>query len=691
MPAQKPVGDLSRGVGLVFLPTTMAEMTASQVDEYAQLIAPFVSEQRESLGAADVTKAFERARGDPGFRDCIRQGAVEAVHFLVPEAMPELDYCKWNGDGHYNMSKFPGLQPPTLGQVVCFLRLLDVIVAKGAAATIVVCSPERQATVAVLAGAALILQQELDAESAWEELQRCAPAISPSVDKAWDRFPGPFSRSGIKTKTSLRVCDCLAGLVAAKELGWLENYTTFDVASWTLLRRKFDASWLIPGEMLALANPWGTSLNPAFPGLLTPEVTMGPTGSGPGEYLAPRLSETRPLPDIPKRSMGGGLTKAVSLNNFFGIGSLLSRGDAPASESTEGSPVRRSTSETFVGRSCSLETGPPCRKVGSDSAPQPLGTNSDVLLEEGDLEHSPDITTIVSPKSITSVEDWEGAWSSEDVERGVTAAKEARLYPRTGGATSEALSGPMQHYRSSKRCAPPMRPSGDVEAADPEGMATPRRSSMANPRGDCASEEASRVAEENFVTYFCRKGIKSVARLNENFECPEQERYADVFSACGIDIKAAPFPDGDIPPKAVVRTFISHVRNFQQLNPDKCVAVHCMGGLGRTGALIGAYAVSKYDMDGKAFHGWTRMCRPGTVQTEKQEAFLRSLRRKTPILKTATLGISKMMSRMSIGMSAMTRSYDTEDSGERTTSPCRKGEEQLVLQVYMAEGGIAEL
>jgi len=67
------------------------------------------------------------------------------------------------------------------------------------------------------------------------------------------------------------------------------------VAAWKFFREKFDASWLVPGtapsgvpgarrlsfffcffgrgrcgrgEILAMANPWGTSQNPRFPGLL---------------------------------------------------------------------------------------------------------------------------------------------------------------------------------------------------------------------------------------------------------------------------------------------------------------------------------------------------------------------------------------------------------------------------------------
>lgn len=687
---------------MVFLPSALRDMTSAQVAECAQNAATFASEDKEQPSVAAITQALQMARGDSGFRDSSSSRNVGAVHVLVPEAMPELDYCRWSGDGHYDMSHFPGQQPPTLAQVVCFLRLLDVIAAKGASVTLVLCSPPKRPTLSVLAGSVLVLQRGFDSEAAWEELQRGGPPLSPSPEKAWDRFPGPFSRTGVATKSSLRVCDCLAGLLAAKELGWMDSYQTFDVAAWSLLRRKFDASWLIPGEVLALANPWGTSRNPAFPGLLTSDLSMAPTtSSGPGEFLGPRLSETRGADTSAastastigtvSRSTVGGLTKAVSFQNFFGRGpKALLRETSPASEWSDEKefPVRRASSDNALSQQSTIPRVPSTNTTASDSL-------ADVMIEENHLEHS---GNLLSPKSITGFEDWDTAeaWISEELEKGVdiqAAAREARLYARTAcdGARHEAVSpivGPKQHYRCPQRSSPPMRPTGDVEAADVDCMEQ-RRHELPSPRGDVASPESLLINKENFVSYFNRKGISLVTRLNHAHECPEQQTYVDVLSTVAVDIKVIAFPDGDIPPKSVVRSFISLCRKLQQRQPDKCVAVHCMGGLGRTGALVGAFAVSKYGIEGKAFHGWTRICRPGTVQTEKQEAFLRSLRRKTPIFKTASLGITKMMSRMSIVKNGVTRSGDSEE--RECHSPPKSGEEQLVLQVFMAEGGVAEL
>lgn len=43
------------------------------------------------------------------------------------------------------------------------------------------------------------------------------------------------------------------------------------------------------------------------------------------------------------------------------------------------------------------------------------------------------------------------------------------------------------------------------------------------------------------------------------------------------------------------------------------VAVHCKSGLGRTGTLIGMYAMKHYKIPAKEFIGWMRIARPGSI------------------------------------------------------------------------------
>eukprot|EP00930_Biecheleria_cincta_P022276 TRINITY_DN16282_c0_g1_i1.p1 TRINITY_DN16282_c0_g1~~TRINITY_DN16282_c0_g1_i1.p1 ORF type:complete len:235 (-),score=34.60 TRINITY_DN16282_c0_g1_i1:647-1300(-) len=116
----------------------------------------------------------------------------------------------------------------------------------------------------------------MDASQAWDCIAPACPAPSSVPQDAWDRFPGPFSTTGQTSASSLTVLDCLEGLQAARDRKWLQDYHVFDTEGWRFLREKFDASWLIPGEVLALANPTGTAGNPRFPGLLEPSSPGSP-------------------------------------------------------------------------------------------------------------------------------------------------------------------------------------------------------------------------------------------------------------------------------------------------------------------------------------------------------------------------------------------------------------------------------
>ena len=46
---------------------------------------------------------------------------------------------------------------------------------------------------------------------------------------------------------------------------------------------------------------------------------------------------------------------------------------------------------------------------------------------------------------------------------------------------------------------------------------------------------------------------------------------------------------------------------------QNAIAVHCKAGLGRTGCLIGIYAMKHYRFPAADFIGWIRICRPGSV------------------------------------------------------------------------------
>jgi protein-tyrosine phosphatase len=137
--------------------------------------------------------------------------------------------------------------------------------------------------------------------------------------------------------------------------------------------------------------------------------------------------------------------------------------------------------------------------------------------------------------------------------------------------------------------------------------------------------DLSALQGDDFMSFLTRSKINSVIRLNESYECKDEAAIISLLNSRGFECSSLPFADGTVPPK---KTFDAFVKGC---NAGGAVAVHCMQGLGRTGAIVGAYAVGRYNISGTAFHGWSRICRPGTVQTRQQESFLRGLRQKSDV------------------------------------------------------------
>jgi len=58
--------------------------------------------------------------------------------------------------------------------------------------------------------------------------------------------------------------------------------------------------------------------------------------------------------------------------------------------------------------------------------------------------------------------------------------------------------------------------------------------------------------------------------------------------------------------------------HFSVPNPG-AIGIHCKAGLGRTGTLIGLWAMKTYQIPADAFIGWIRIARPGSILGPQQK------------------------------------------------------------------------
>eukprot|EP00448_Togula_jolla_P013973 CAMPEP_0170580066 /NCGR_PEP_ID=MMETSP0224-20130122/6314_1 /TAXON_ID=285029 /ORGANISM="Togula jolla, Strain CCCM 725" /LENGTH=480 /DNA_ID=CAMNT_0010903123 /DNA_START=20 /DNA_END=1463 /DNA_ORIENTATION=- len=199
---------------------------------------------------------------------------------------------------HYS-SKATGFAfgPLSLDQVLWFCRGLDVRMASNA--QVAVGSPPRdeeaRANTAVLIGAYLILR------CGWT-LGRVLNAIG--AEDANSQFACSWDRKGpLNQARTLRVMDA-GRLEQARLHGWVETSclatdedTAFVVEEYLTMVYTFDASWVVPGQILITSDPLTTACDPnpdTFTDVFTPQSPRSPMRSHKEDFEAENRSETTP-------------------------------------------------------------------------------------------------------------------------------------------------------------------------------------------------------------------------------------------------------------------------------------------------------------------------------------------------------------------------------------------------------------
>jgi atypical dual specificity phosphatase len=107
-------------------------------------------------------------------------------------------------------------------------------------------------------------------------------------------------------------------------------------------------------------------------------------------------------------------------------------------------------------------------------------------------------------------------------------------------------------------------------------------------------------------------GIKTVVSLVKG-----SPRYEQVYASLGIRYVCIPIADGKPPTVAQVQQFV----DFYLANPRAC-AVHCEGGIGRTGTMLAALLIHE-GIAAQAAIAQVRIAQPAAIESAEQVRFLK--------------------------------------------------------------------
>jgi len=114
--------------------------------------------------------------------------------------------------------------------------------------------------------------------------------------------------------------------------------------------------------------------------------------------------------------------------------------------------------------------------------------------------------------------------------------------------------------------------------------------------------------------------------------CATDPTYkTDDLQQAGVSVTQLPFPDGSAPTQEILDKWLSLVKKTFSGNPETCVGVHCVTGLGRAPVLV-AVALIELGMKYEDAIEMIRKKRPGAINTRQLE-FLAKYKRQKFFLK----------------------------------------------------------
>jgi len=125
----------------------------------------------------------------------------------------------------------------------------------------------------------------------------------------------------------------------------------------------------------------------------------------------------------------------------------------------------------------------------------------------------------------------------------------------------------------------------------------------------------------NYILELKKNNVSIVVRV-----CEPSYKVEELESQ-GIAVRDLPFEDGTPPPQQVIDDWFDTLKQKYQENPEACVAVHCVAGLGRAPVLV-ALALIELGLKYEAAVEMIRDKRRGAINA-KQLSFLEKYRPKS--------------------------------------------------------------